>query len=940
MFMVIKKEVFAREKTLDVLALRLEKELGCALRTSTVSYFFTSLLPAEEQSIAEILADHITESCVSSVPFPFSWMIEVGFKAGVTDTVAATTQILCADTLQKDLTIKTATRYYFLETLPEHRVKEIARSLGNELIHHITCTQQDGFFCDANQESLPPEVMTYTDLITACKERELNFPTSDLEAIAAYLRDPSEKARRQTVGIQGITDCELEMLAQTWSEHCKHRIFNARIRYSGPDGTYAINSLFATFIKAATQKINNQECLSVFSDNAGIIAFDDFYALACKVETHNSPSAKVPLEGALTGVGGLGRDLNGAGLGAKPIAYIDVLCFPPPHKKDIPPGILSPQEIIHGVLRGIEQGGNKMGVPTVNGSITFHDSYIAKPLVYCGGIGIMPREIQGKKTHEKKAQPGNLIVVLGGRVGKDGIHGATFSSTSLQSNIPSSVVQRGDPFTQKKVQDLILEARDKGLYTSVTDNGAGGLSCSVGEMAQESKGCVVHLEKVQTKYSGLQPWEIWLSESQERMTLAVPQENMSELVALAKKHDVEATVIGEFAATGFCTVFYDAQPVCSLSLDFLHKGCPQLVLEAEWHEVICEEKKPPLEENYTPILEHLLGHPTIASKEQVVRKFDHEVQGHTVGKPFVGYEGPADAAVLQPLFSSEKGVVVAHGICPRYSMSDPYAMAQCAFDEAVRNALAVGADPAQLYALDNFCWSDAHNKEKVGMLVQACKGLYDYALAYHIPFISGKDSMWNDYVYEEEGKKKKLSVVPTLLITIIGIIDDIAKRKSMDVKQAGDLVYLIGETKDEMSGSFFYELYGGSGLVPRPSPQAQKWYRALHDAWDYLSSVHDCSDGGLAVALAESAFGGGVGMEITVQNTMRPDTFLFSESASRFVVTVSPKNQTMFERAMHSVPLIYLGIVVDTGLFTFTYNGKRVISSSVTQLRERWQTPW
>lgn len=939
--MVVKKEIITRDTSLDVLALRLEKELGCSLRTSAVYYFFDALSSEEELIVSHILADAVTESCVSSVPFPFSWVIEIGFKEGVTDTVAATTQTVCTHVLQKKISVKTATRYYFFDSFSEQRIAEITLSLGNELIHHITSAQYDGFFYDMHQMISVSAVESYSNVADACRERKLVLPSGDLAAISAYLTDPSEKVRRQSWGINGISDCELEMLVQTWSEHCKHRTFNAFLHYSGPDGKYSINSLFATYIKAATQRVNAPGCLSVFSDNAGIFVFDDKYALACKVETHNSPSAKVPVEGAVTGVGGLGRDLNGAGLGAKPIAYFDVLCFPTPDIKDIPLGILSPHEIMSGVLQGIEAAGNKIGVPTVNGSITFHNSYLAKPLVYCGGIGIIPREIKRKKTHEKKAQPGERIVVVGGGVGKDGIHGATFSSTSLHQDIPSSVVQRGDPFTQKKMQDLLLEARDNGLYTSITDNGAGGLSCSVGEMAQESNGCIVNLEKALTKYPGLLPWEIWLSESQERMTLAVPQENIATLFALAKKHDIDAVVIGEFTATGFCDVFYNAQPVCSLSLDFLHKGCPQLVLDAEWHDVFCEEKKPPLEENYTPALERLLAHPTIASKEHIVRKFDHEVQGHTVGKPFIGCGGPADAAVLQPLFSSQKGVVIAHGICPRYSLLDPYAMAQCAFDEAVRNALAVGADPVQLYALDNFCWSDAHDKRRLGMLVQACKGLYDYAVLHGIPFISGKDSMWNEYVYEEHGEKKKLSVVPTLLITIVGLIDTVSKMRSMDVKSAGDLVYLIGETNDEMGGSFFYELNNGhGGTVPHPHSDALLWYRKLHDTRELVSSVHDCSDGGLAIALTESAFAGGFGMDLLANGDLRPDVFLFSESASRFVVTVSPENQLLFEQEMHAVPMTCLGKIREDESFKITYNGKTIISSTTKHLKEKWQTSW
>ncbi|HEX7372025.1 MAG TPA: AIR synthase-related protein, partial [Thermodesulfobacteriota bacterium] len=510
----------------------------------------------------------------------------------------------------------------------------------------------------------------------------LALSLKEMKALRVYVEDPRVREERKKVGLGGnLADCEVEALAQTWSEHCKHKIFNAQIDYGDEEGkAHHIDSLFDTYIKGSTEEIrkamgDKDWCVSVFKDNAGVIRFNEEWNLVFKVETHNSPSALDPYGGALTGIVGVNRDPFGTGKGARLIFNVDTFCFAPPdYSKPLPPRLLHPKRIYEGVREGVEHGGNKSGIPTVNGSLVFDDRYAGKPLVYCGTGGIMPREILGKPSHEKRAEPGDLIVMTGGRIGKDGIHGATFSSEELHEESPTSAVQIGDPITQKRMTDFLLRARDLGLYHAITDNGAGGLSSSVGEMARDCNGCRIHLDRAPLKYPGLDPWEILLSEAQERMTLAVPPDQIDRFLNLAKSMDVEATVLGEFTGTGKFHVLYDGKTVAYLVMDFLHNGHPKMELRARWQKKDFPEPSFEDPEDLTHYLKQVLSRYNVCSKEAVVRQYDHEVQGGTVIKPLVGTfnDGPGDATVLRPILDSWEGVVVSSGICPRYSDIDTY----------------------------------------------------------------------------------------------------------------------------------------------------------------------------------------------------------------------------------------------------------------------------
>jgi phosphoribosylformylglycinamidine synthase II len=779
-------------------------------------------------------------------------------------------------------------------------------------------------------------------------QKLLALNIAEMKAIQGYFNDESVTRERKDFGLALPTDVEIEVLAQTWSEHCKHKIFNSQITYSDEKESRVINSLYSTYIKRATKEINKPWLVSVFTDNAGVIKFNDDYNLVMKVETHNTPSALDPYGGAITGIVGVNRDPLGTGIGARLIFNTDVFCFASPfYDREMPPRLLHPKRIFEGVRRGVEHGGNKSGIPTVNGCIVFDERYLGKPLVYCGTGGIMPSMINGKPSHLKEINNGDLIVMTGGRIGKDGIHGATFSSLVLDEDSPVTAVQIGDPITQKKMVDFLLEARDRGLYNSITDDGAGGLSSSVGEMAQMSGGCLIELDKCPLKYPGLDPWEILLSESQERMTLAVSPEKIDEFLVLAGTRDVEATVIGTFTDSGKFHVKYGDKNVAYMDMDFLHNGLPEMKLNARWIPRRFEE---PVIEIFDleMTLKTLLSRLNICSKEYVIRQYDHEVQAGSVIKPLTG-DGPSDAAVIRPLLDSMEGVVVANGICPRYGDIDTYHMTACAIDEAVRNHIAVGGSFDHLAGLDNFCWCDPEKSEKtpdgeykLAQLVRANMALYDYTKAYGVPCISGKDSMKNDY----QIGGRKISIPPTVLFSTIGKIDDVRKAVTMDVKRPNDRVYVLGMTRDELGASEYYASLGFIGNdVPRVNAlSARKLYIALEKSINegVVASCHDCSDGGLGVALAESAFSGGLGMtikltKVPVENIRRSDTILFSESQSRFVVTVAPENVVRFEALMKGTVFADVGVVTKQQDLTVMDGEKVVLHAGIDELKEAWQ---
>ncbi|WP_435007292.1 phosphoribosylformylglycinamidine synthase subunit PurL [Tundrisphaera lichenicola] len=898
---------------------------------------------AVEQAARSVLVDPVVESfsirlaSESGGSVGAGTLIHVLPKPGVTDPEAESALALLRDLGLAVDNVRTI-RTYRVEGPGESLPRLIGRVLANDAVEQAVVGPlpfdklgQGTSYRFARVE-VPILGKPDAELLDISRKGQLHFSLAEFRAVeshfAALGREP--------------TDAELETLAQTWSEHCSHKTLRGRIEFEGE----VIDNLLKRTIFGATQEMAADWLVSVFADNAGVVRFDDDFDVCFKVETHNHPSAIDPYGGANTGLGGVIRDPMGTGLGAKPICNTDVFCVAPPDTpvEGLPAGVLHPRRILKGVVAGVRDYGNRMGIPTVNGALVGHPAYLANPLVFCGTVGLIPR---GMST--KSVEPGDRIVAVGGRTGRDGIHGATFSSVELtgeSESISGGAVQIGNAITEKMVLDVVLQARDRGLFRSITDCGAGGFSSAVGEMGAEV-GAEVELDRAPLKYEGLSYTEIWISEAQERMVLAVPPEHWPALRDLCESEGVEATDLGRFVDTGRLTLKYQGEVVGDLSMDFLHEGRPAVVRQASYTPIDPRPIDLPSETDYTADLLEILGTWDVCSKEWIVRQYDHEVQARTVIKPLVGVldDGPGDASVVLPVVGSTRGLAISCGINPRFGLIDPEAMAGCVIDEAVRNCVAVGADPDRIAILDNFCWGNTERPETLGSLVMAARGCRDVALAYGTPFISGKDSLYNEYTHEG----KSLAIPPTLLISAMGQVPDVRKCVTMDLKEAGNVLLLIGTTRDELGGSHWAMVRGlEGGQVPRVDKSAARpTFRAVHEAINrgLVRSCHDLSEGGLAVALAEMAIAGGLGVEAKIaeipcpSGDLAPISLLFSESPTRFLLEVRPEALDevliLFDgRAIHQV-----GIVIDDPRLTIRDGSSTLIDVPVSGLKDAWQAP-
>ncbi len=946
--------------------------------------------PDQHASLVSLIANPVVETAVvdaTLAPQNFNWAIEIGCLPGVTDNVGSTARESIADLLGTKFDSQQgvySSQITFLQgDSNQEDAQKIAASLANPLIHNILIRPYVRFRRDNGMGTIIPRVTLHphpaADLVQLCNASESELIIIGKQGIAnadGTRRGPLALDLTYMEAIQGHfrelgrdpTDVELESIAQTWSEHCHHTIFADPI-----DNIQ--EGLFKHYIRRATETIRAQKaaegkdfCVSVFKDNSGAIIFDKDHLVTDKAETHNSPSALDPFGGSITGIVGVNRDTIGFGLGAKPFLNGYYFCFGNPgDQRQLYKGanktqpMLSPARIMDGVIAGVNAGGNCSGIPTPQGGVCFDERYSGKPLVFVRTLGVIPRESAGRLSHEKNANPGDYIVMIGGHVGKDGIHGATFSSESLNEGSPATAVQIGDPITQKKMGDaLIREARDLGLYTSITDNGAGGLSCSVAEMAKESGGCYVKLDDVPLKYPGLAPWEIWISESQERMTLSVPPDKWDEFSSLMQRRGANATVIGEFTNSGKCVVDYNGNKVMDLDLEFLHEGLPPRPMTTRYIKPTHLEPTLPVAGNLgdiTSSLHAMLARNNIASTAFISEQYDHEVQGGSVLKPLQGRgRVNADATVTKPIPDSAKAVVTSQGINPSYSDIDTYAMAAAAIDTAVRSAVAAGANLEHLAILDNFCWCSSNDPERLGQLKAALRACYDTAVAYGTPFISGKDSMFNDFNgYDQDGNKIKISIPPTLLVSAISVIDDATKSVSLDAKMAGDLIYVLGETYDELGGSEYFAMLGEQeaargkayigNIVPYVAAQRNlELYRALSNAigQDLIASAQSVGRGGLAVALAKTAMGGQLGMDISLDEltgcTTRNDLALYSESQGRIVVTVAPQDQQHFEQQLQGQAFTQLGVVRADSAFMIHSQNRSVVDTTVDTLLSSYRS--
>ncbi len=913
-----------------------------SVKSFQVYYLLGTASAAEIEFICRnLLADQITQIYAINQPLEpqqnHTWQVEIAYNAGVMDPVAESTQKGIRDLgIESISSVKTAMKYHLNGTFhPRERTAIIEKILANKVIQHVVQPEEKIFAesADYQFQLITVDLLQADDaqLLQISRQGQLFLNLAEMRTIQDFFR----KLGRNP------TDVELETLAQTWSEHCVHKTFRGKIDYNGR----LIDNLLKNTIMKVTHELNKPWCLSVFRDNAGVIAFDDNYAVCFKVETHNHPSALEPYGGANTGIGGVIRDPLGTGLGARPIANTDVFCFAPPDypMEKLPPGTLHPKRIFLGVHAGVRDYGNRMGIPTLNGAIFFDERYVGNPLVFCGNIGLLP-----KNMTEKQVQVGDLIIVVGGRTGRDGIHGATFSSGELTTEsevVSSGAVQIGHPIMEKKMVDTLLQARDRKLYRAITDCGAGGLSSAVGELCA-NHGAEVDLEQVPLKYRGLSYTEIWISEAQERMVIIVPPEHRAEILELFQSENVEATVIGRVTQSGRLVLKYNGQPVGDLTMTFLHDGLPRLTRKAIWEPPTVPEPQFPEPSDLTPDLKKVLGSWNICSKEWVIRQYDHEVQGSSVLKPLVGVEndGPGDAAVIRPVLTSNRGLIIANGCNPKYGVIDPYWMAASAIDEAIRQIIAVGGNLEQIALLDNFCWGNTDKPDRLGGLVRAAQACYDIAKIYETPFISGKDSLNNEYQVGDVS----IAIPPTLLISAIGILPDITRAVSMDVKQPHDLIYLIGDTKDELGGSHYYDVHGflGRNVPAVDAHTGKKLMTALSQALQQglVRACHDCSEGGLAVAAAEMAFAGGFGMTLNLRQVPssdgldRNDKILFSESNSRFLVEVAPAQQEAFEKMLRGHACGLIGTTTPNRQFQiFGLQGQLVVKATIDELKEAWQ---
>jgi phosphoribosylformylglycinamidine synthase len=914
-----------------------------------------------EEVRTKIFTNPVThQSSYSPLKLEFDWAIWIGYRPGVRDVPGSTAQEAIEDLYKIKFKSQEAvytSKIYFIRS--KSLIVDQADLLAKELLANDIIQQWKIFnIQDWDQKNGIGKIVPKVELkheptvtkipITSDQElqsisdqRNLALNPNDIPTIRQYFLRPDVLEERKTVGLDDPTDVELEYIAQARSDHCNHNTFKALYRYKdlATGEEQLVDNPFKTCIEGPTIEMQRKKpwVVSVLWDNAGVAKFDDTYNYVITGETHNSPSNMEAYGGAITGIVGIYRDPMGTGKGSKLISGMYGYCVGPrDYSGELKPK-LHPRRLLDGVIAGVRDGGNKSGIPTHYGNVIFDEGYLGKCLVFVTALGIMPARVDSDNTHQKKTNPGDLIFMCGGRVGKDGIHGVTAASEEYSEHTPAGHVQIGDPYMQKKMHDFLIEVRDEGLIEFITDNGGGGLSSSIGESARFSDGCVVDLAKVPLKYHGLDQWEIWVSESQERMTVAINPKNKDRFLELSRKHDVESTEIGHYTDSGKLHLKYNDQTCAYINMDLLKSEFPQWEFDAEWlppelrglHEPVLQEPN-----DLGAVLLELLARPNIASKEWIVRQYDHEVQGGSVIKHLIGVDRDtySDAVVFRPLLHSNRGLVATQTICPFYSKIDAYKMTACIIDEAVRRIIAVGGSLEHIGGVDNFCWpniqydpkTNPDGKHKAAQLVRSNWALRDHCEAFQIPLLSGKDSMYIDgNILGKYGERHKISGLESLQFTVTSVTEDVRKCITMEAKHPDDLVYILGTTCDELGASEYYQRFGYVG-TNAPSVDAKGWlemYKALSSAisQELVASVHAVSRGGLGVHLAQVAFGGGLGLKVDLNNVPveelkemnRNDKILFSESAGRFIVTLPSENQDRFEGLMKATKFACVGTVIE-----------------------------
>ena len=987
--MAVRLEIGWRPELVDAEgeAVRRQAREYCGLEVKSVRVLKLLMLDLDltETELAGVRQEVFTHPVTQVSSFrplarDFDGAIWVGYRPGVRDSEGATALEAIAAFLGRPLPPKAAvytSRLFLLNGrgLTPKKLTRVARELlANDLIQEFRVYTPDqwnpgegvGLILPRVELAHQPTVSTFTldsleTLRELSRQRHLALREADLPIIRDYFSRPEVLARRGALGLGAPTDLELEYLAQARSDHCNHNTFRGRFRYRdlAAGAEQILDNPFKTCIEAPTRELARAKpwVVSVLWDNAGVGQFDDEFSYVIKGETHNSPSNLEAYGGSLTGIVGVYRDPLGTGKGAKLIGGIYGFCVGPRDYAGPLQPRLHPRRLLDGVIQGVKDGGNKSGVPTLTGALYFDAAYLGKCLVFVGALGLLPKEIKGQPGAAKKASPGDLVMMCGGRVGRDGIHGVTASSEVASSGTPAGHVQIGDPYTQKKMHDFLLEARDLGLITFITDCGGGGLSSAVGESARVAGGVEVWLDKIPLKYSGLDPWEIWISESQERMIAAVKPEDEAGFLALAGKHTVEATAIGRYTDSGLLHVNHQGRTCAAIDLSFLEEDFPPWEFEADWLPPSSRMSEPVLgdPEDHQAVLLAMLDRPNLCAREWINRQYDHEVQGASVLKPLVGENlpVPGDAVLIRPRLDSNRGLGLSLALNPAYAAVDTYHMVAVTIDEAVRRLLAVGGTLAHIGGVDNFCWpsveyhpeANPDGKYKAAQLVRACWALQDLCRAYEIPLLSGKDSMYVDGLLPGAfGEMHRVSGLATLWFTAVSVLPDLRRALTLDWKRPGDLIYLLGETRAELGGSEFYEMLGYVGLsVPEVRVQEfLPYYRLLEQAVqeELLASCHGLYRGGLGVHLALATLAAGLGLEVDLSQ-VAPDSpayaALYSESAGRFMISVAPEHQDRVEQLFQGQPLHFLGKVRQDGAFKIARHNRTLLKTTLNKLQTAWQ---
>lgn len=860
--------------------------------------------------------------------------VEIARRPGVMDTEIESLLKAISDLgIKKIKMVGTGKKYIFTGKMSQKQLHFITEKiLMNKIVDRVvTKNEKTLIVCSRRTPTQTIQIRKMNDeALMNLSHDKLWLNIEEMKEIQNYFitarRDP--------------TDIEIEIFAQTWSEHCGHKTFNAELTIDGVN-----KSSFMSRLKKATKILGKKWCLSVFKDNAGVIELDRDFGICGKVETHNSPSAIEPYGGAMTGSGGVFRDIMGCGLGSKVLMSTDMFCVGAPDLRavDVPDGCIHPKKLLKEVVRGVRDYGNRMGIPTNNGSVHFHNDYRAKPSIIVGAYGIIPKS----QVNKKSLRAHDAIITIGGKTGRDGLHGVTFASGSMTAHTEitsSSAVQIGNAVEEKRMFDAMLECRDTGLLRFVQDCGGGGYSSAIGEIAEKT-GVDIHLDKIPLKYPGLASWEIWISESQERMVVVVAPKDVDRVIRICGNFNVDATVLGEITNTKRLRLFYKKKLECDLDMQFLHDGCPITKKIGSYVPSLFEEPIFAEPKNYEHTLQKLLASWDICSKEPIVRQYDHEVQGTSVLKPFTGPEvdAPNDAAVIAAHLGKKTGMAVSHGMFPIFNRINPYWGTAGAIDEAVRNMVAVGVNPAKIALIDNFIWPTPGERE-IGDLDRAIDACVDVSLGLQMPFVSGKDSLSSTY---KAADGSVIKIPPTVCISAFAPLTNVDRTISVDFKGVGNAIYIIGQTKPELGGSAYYALKKkiGNSVPTYDATESLKKYKKIYRAIQkkYIISAHDCSEGGIAVAITEMCFGS-FGARVDIAKIpqvdgMRIDQLLFSESHGRLIVEVPKECITDFEKQMQSVRFARIGLVTRESSVHMLHKENKLIKRSVAVLKRVWKQP-